>query len=149
MCSAKSFKSCRLGQIYSGKTRINLPEKADPDRQSASTMMLDAGQPVSWTVSMGEQVLAFLYANGPEAVTTYPDSRRLFYISCRTHPSGNSFAKVLLSRCCLISTLSWSNSKVEYKSRRTRGAELYRWLCQNGCRNSEWMTKWRTADVLE
>ena len=114
MCSAKSFKSCRLGQIYSGKTRINLPEKADPDRQSASTMMLDAGQPVSWTVSMGEQVLAFLYANGPEAVTTYPDSRRLFYISCRTHPSGNSFAKVLLSRCCLY------NKHIELKQQQSR-----------------------------
>jgi len=26
--------------------------------------------------------------------------------------------------------------QVEYSSRRTRGAEIYRWLCQNGCRYS-------------
>jgi len=27
-------------------------------------------------------------------------------------------------------------TSVEYNSRRTRGAELYRWQCQNGCRYS-------------
>ena len=37
---------------------------------------------------------------------------------------------------------------VEYNSRRTRGAGLYRWQCQNGCRQSYTrVTKWRRADV--
>jgi len=36
--------------------------------------------------------------------------------------------------------------KIEYNSRRTRGAGLYRWPCQNGCRYSVRNCEWRNGE---
>ena len=83
-----------------------------------------------------------LFVGGYNFKTGQPVSILGHVQACPTHFSAQKTCLYFIQAC--RSKTSFFFARVEYNSRRTRGAEEYWRQCQNGCRHSD---EWRSGEV--